>query len=473
MFGFASSLAGALIEFKDEHNPQYLENTFGPATGPGSEKSIAYFNAVHPKSYAKKNAELIKKNVKVRLIVGDQDWLYNNKGKFITKIFSDYLDSLGIKHDYTVLKNTGHMFPVDFADGTREYPVQFWVDTFKLIYTTSAVSMPVTPFNASALMRTGDEVRYGSYLIRKIGDKIFQINDPGDKSTKGGGWGVDMYLVCGTKKALLIDLGNNYINGYEKDLLKPRPNAAAEFLSLIDGLAGKLPLEIAVTHMHPDHDGMTGAFLNRKVTFWAGEGEDLNALKTQHNIEPTIYQAFSHGKKSFDLGDGRIVETFLVRGHSNGGTVFIIKKDLLVFSSDALGSGFGQAFPTVERLRQMAEDSRKLVEYIKVNFTPYERYGLRVYTGHWWQNAYGGFLHPNKPLVDVGYLDWRFIQDVASCANGILQGKWLIDGSGIRYIGNMAYTDAWPSAEGRAIMVCGTGTIIIPLSQAYEAAGLK
>ena len=137
----------------------------------------------------------------------------------------------------------------------------------------------MTPFNASTLIKTGDEVRYGSYLIRKIGDKVFQINDPGDKSTKGGGWGVDMYLVCGTKKALMIDLGNNYITGYEKDLLKPRRNAAEELLSVIDGLAGKLPLEIAVTHMHPDHDGMTGAFLDRKVTFWAGEGEDLNALE--------------------------------------------------------------------------------------------------------------------------------------------------------------------------------------------------
>ena len=213
LFGFASSLAGALIEFQDEHNPQYLVNTFGPATGPGSEKSIEYFNAVHPRFYATKNAELIKSNVKVRLIVGDQDWLYNNNGKLITKIFSDYLDSLGIKHEYTVLKNAGHMFPLEFADGTREYPIQFWVDAFKSILATSSIEQPMTPFNGSMLVKTGDEVRYGSYLIRKIGDGIFQINDPGDKSTKGGGWGVDMYLVCGTKKALLIDLGNNYITG--------------------------------------------------------------------------------------------------------------------------------------------------------------------------------------------------------------------------------------------------------------------
>lgn len=462
LFGFTSSLAGALIEFQDEHNPQYLVNTFGPATGPGSEKSVEYFNAVHPRFYAEKNSELIKRNVKVRLIVGDQDWLYNNNGKLITKIFSDYLDSLGLKHDYTVLKNAGHMFPVEFADGTREYPVQFWVDAFKTISSTFVKEQPVTSFDGSMLVKTGDEVRYGSYLVRRIGDGIFQINDPGDKSTKGGGWGVDMYLVRGSKKSLLIDLGNNYINGYEKDLLKPRFRAIEEFLSLIDRLTGKLPLEIAVTHMHPDHDGMSGAFVGRKVTYWAGEGEDLNALKTQHNFDPSVYQVFTHGKKSFDLGDGRIVETFPVRGHSNGGTVYIIKKDMLVFSGDALGSGFGQAFPTVERLKLMSEDSQKLVEYLKANFTPYERYGLRVYTGHWWQNAYGGFLHPNKPLIYVGYLDWRFIQDVASCANGILQGKWLVDGSGIRYIGNMAYTDAWPSAEGRAIMVSGTGTIINP-----------
>jgi hypothetical protein len=141
----------------------------------------------------------------------------------------------------------------------------------QVLFTTSAISQQVVPFKAAKLSKLGDEVRYGSYLVRKIGDRVFQINDPGDKSTKGGGWGVDMYLVCGTKKALLIDLGNNYITGYEKNLIKPRRNAAEELLSVIDGLAGKVPLEIAVTHMHPDHDGMTGAFLGRRVTFWAGE----------------------------------------------------------------------------------------------------------------------------------------------------------------------------------------------------------
>jgi glyoxylase-like metal-dependent hydrolase (beta-lactamase superfamily II) len=342
-----------------------------------------------------------------------------------------------------------------------------------VLFTTSAFAQSVVPFNASSLVKLGDEVKYGSYVIRKIGEGIYQFNDPGDKTTKGGGWGVDFYLVCGTNKALMIDLGNNYINGYEKDVIAPRKNAAEELRAIVYGLAGNLPLEIALTHTGPDHDGMTGAFLNDKLTFWAGEGEDLNVLKTQHRVDPSVYTVFKQGQKSFDLGGGRIVETVMVRGHSNGGTVFLLKKDMLVFSGDALGSGFGQAFGTIEKLKQVAEDSQKLVDYIKANYTPYERYGLRVYTGHWWQNAYGGFLHPNKAQIDIGYLDWRFIQDVATCANGILQGKWLVDGSGVLNMGNMVYTDAWGSAAGRAIMVSGVGTIIMPLAQAYEAAGLK
>jgi enterochelin esterase-like enzyme len=140
LFGFTSSIAGALIDFQDEHNPQYLVNTFGPDTGIGSEKSIEYFNSIHPRVYARTNSEMIKKNVKVRLVVGDQDWLYNNNGKLITKLFSDYLDSLGIKHDYTVLKNVGHMIPIEFANGTKEYPVQFWADAFKPVDTTSAAA---------------------------------------------------------------------------------------------------------------------------------------------------------------------------------------------------------------------------------------------------------------------------------------------------------------------------------------------
>lgn len=184
-------------------------------------------------------------------------------------------------------------------------------------------------------------------------------------------------------------------NGYEKDLLKPREYAREEFLAVIDGLEGKVQLEAAVTHMHPDHDGMAGASPGRNIPLWAGAGEDMKAAVAQQNLDPSFFQTFTHGTKKIDLGLGRIVETIKVRGQSNGETVFIIKKDMLVFWDDAPGSGSGQAFSTIERLKQVTEDSQDLVNCIKTNLSPYEKYGLMVSTGQWWQNAYVGFLHPN------------------------------------------------------------------------------
>ena len=339
---------------------------------------------------------------------------------------------------------------------------------------TFATAQAVPAFDPSTLLQPGDSVRYGSYKIVRIGDGIYQINDPGVTTGRGGAWGVDMYLVCGADKALLVDLGNNYIDGYAPDLIAPRKNAAEELRAVVHALAGARTLEVAITHAHPDHDGMTGAFSGDKaVTLWMPMGEDIGAPKTQHNIDPAVYTRFTPGKQTFDLGGGRIVSSFQVRGHSSGGAVYLLKKDMMLFTGDALGSGFGQAFASVERLRMAAEDAQGLVQSISASTTPYQRYALRVYTGHSWQNVYGGFWSPNHAHVDVGYLDWRFVQNVASCANGILKGQWRVEGSGLQYVGKMEATDAWPTAKGRAIMVYGIGAVIVPLETAYQAAGLK
>ena len=337
-----------------------------------------------------------------------------------------------------------------------------------VFFAAYAVAQPAPAFNAAGLGKLGDHVTYGPYRIIKIGDGIYQINDPGAPGAKMGGEGVDMYLICGTSRALLVDLGNNYIDGYAQNLLPQRKNAAEEIRAVVFGLTGKLPLDIGITHAHPDHDGMTGAFANNKnLTIWMPEGEDINAPKSQFKIDPSVYTPFAPGK-TFDLGGGRVVNTLLVRGHSNGGTVYLLKKDLMLFTGDALGSGFGQAFGTVERLKQFADDSQKLVDYLTANLSPYERYGLRVYTGHSWQILYGGFAHPNHDMVDVGFLDWRFVQDMASCASGILKGKWLSEGSGFQFLAKTGLRDRWNPR-----MIYGIGSIVIPLKTAYEAAGMQ
>jgi glyoxylase-like metal-dependent hydrolase (beta-lactamase superfamily II) len=322
----------------------------------------------------------------------------------------------------------------------------------------SVIAQKVTPFKASQLVKTGDNINYGAYVVYKTGEGIYQIHDPGFEKVPTS---VDMYLVCGKNKALLIDLGNNYFN---EAYAKERGNAANELREIVNGLVGKLPLEIAITHMHPDHNGMTNAFINKNIPIWVSDKENLGS-------QSSVYKLFTTGEKTFDLGGGKVIETFLVRGHSNGGTIFILKNDKVLFTGDALGSGLGQAFRSVQSLKLVAEDSKKLVDYIYANFSPYERYEMKVFTGHADQNKNAGYQSPNKKLADVGYLNWLFIQNVASCANGILEGKWLVERSGLHHLGDQS---PWRGGEGKwAIMVYGIGTILIPIEVAYESAGLE
>jgi glyoxylase-like metal-dependent hydrolase (beta-lactamase superfamily II) len=346
---------------------------------------------------------------------------------------------------------------------------------FSLLLATAAHAQELAPFNASGLAKLGDKVRYGSYSIYKIGEGIYQINDRDAHQLDGimGAQGVDMYLLCGETKALMVDSGNNYIEGYAKDKLRPRPYAAEEFRAMVNGLIGKLPIEFAVTHMHPDHDGMTGAYLKQGATFWVSNGEDANGLKEQHRLDPSIYTVFTPGQKTFDLGGGRVITTHLVRGHTLGGTVYILKKDGLVFSGDALGTGTGANAATLERFKFFAEDIQNLVKFIFDNFSPYERYTLRVYPGHTNGLGAGPIRSVKIPPVDLGCLDWRFLQNLASCASGILKGQWLVEGSGLRFVET---NDAIPLAqagEKTGLMVYGIGSIRLPLKVAYEAAGLK
>jgi len=125
-FGAVSSLGGAVISWQDEHNMGYLTNTFGPDT----VESIARFDNVHPAAWAARNADLIRNRVRVRVLVGDQDWLYHDNGKAITDRFSMRLETLGIPHDYTVLPGLGHDLPDAIASGTLRYPSDFWNEAF-------------------------------------------------------------------------------------------------------------------------------------------------------------------------------------------------------------------------------------------------------------------------------------------------------------------------------------------------------
>jgi len=329
-------------------------------------------------------------------------------------------------------------------------------------------------FDPSKLKQLGDSVHYGSYNIYKIGEDIYKINDPGDpEAILGGLIGTDIYLICGESKALMIDLGNNYIDGFEKDLIKPRKNAKEEFLDVVYKLIGKRPLEVTVSHMHPDHSGMTKAFIDTKVPLWIGEGEDMERLKTMYGIDPSVLMIFKQGEKTFDLGGGRTVETFLLRGHSNGGTVFLIKPDVMLFTGDAISPGprRKRELRSAEALNNFTVDINNFVNKIKDNLAPYDRYRLQVYTGHSGEMMFHATKTdiPDRFSEDAGYGDWRFVQDMANVANAIKDGSWLDATRGFHHF----EVPAGSNNQKQIQIVFYNGALILPEDVAYGASGMK
>ncbi len=335
---------------------------------------------------------------------------------------------------------------------------------------TYALAQSSPAFNASPLAHAGDKISYGSYEIIRIGDGIFEIKDNGDPKAKAGGLvGTDMYMILGSTKALIVDLGNNYIDGYAGDEIPPRKNAKAEFLAIVDGLAGKLPVEAAITHAHPDHDGMTMALAERKTTIWMPKGEDMEAPRVQHKIDPTVYTVFDQQSKKWDLGGGRVLTSIMVRGHSNGCSVYLLKTETMLFTGDCLGIGAGRSLRTAEQLKVWAADTQKLVAYLRANLSPYQRYALKLYTGHSKGNSIAGFVNELHPALDLDYLDWRFVQDQALCGDAILKGQWLNPESGLWLL----ETVNTKTGQKTSKFLFGIGAVELPVAEAYRVAGIK
>ncbi|MEY9997037.1 hypothetical protein ABIE67_009069 [Streptomyces sp. V4I8] len=100
-----------------------MTNTFGPRHAPAS---AAYFNSVRPHYYVGHNARAIKaEGVRVRLLAGDGDRLYDKDGKKITEIFSKLLTRYGIRDTYTVLPGVDHTITEAIAARTLAYPSNF------------------------------------------------------------------------------------------------------------------------------------------------------------------------------------------------------------------------------------------------------------------------------------------------------------------------------------------------------------
>ena len=91
------------------------------------EDDSAYFNVNHPATLVQKNADYLRQNTVIRLLVGDRDFLYE-----IVQQFHGQLNDLQINHQYSIAEDADHDYKQVIANlGFNAF--EFWGSAFKIM----------------------------------------------------------------------------------------------------------------------------------------------------------------------------------------------------------------------------------------------------------------------------------------------------------------------------------------------------
>lgn len=191
-----------------------------------------------------------------------------------------------------------------------------------------------------------------------------------------------MYLLLGTKQALLIDSG---------DVADPKIAPLAEtVLHLLPGDgAAKLPLLVVHTHRHLDHragDAQFSGLANVRVV-----GFDLQSVREFYGLTD-----WPKGRAELDLG-GRTLDVLPTPGHNETEVSFYDRNTGLLFSGDFLMP----ARLLIDDSKQYAASAEALAAFVGHRSVTY------VLGGHIEMNASGEMLpwesqfHPHEQILQM------------------------------------------------------------------------
>ena len=156
-------------------------------------------------------------------------------------------------------------------------------------------------------------------LYDKDGMKVWNIIDyDSDK----------MYLVKGTKSALLIDAGM-------------APADADDLYAYACKLAGTKEVDLYISHGHPDHTQQIGDFVKAGRKVYINEKDIPMAIAgikdetVKNSLTEKNFTCIEEGYQ-FDLGDVKL-DNYDVPGHTPGSMVLLDKEHNILYSSDQLG----------------------------------------------------------------------------------------------------------------------------------------
>lgn len=220
-----------------------------------------------------------------------------------------------------------------------------------------------------------------TYTSQKLGNGIWRIFDFG--GIRGN---ESFYLVAGKDRALLLDtgMGKGDLPAYLRTLTS-------------------LPIAVAITHGHGDHFKQVNEF--KSSTVYISE-EDATHLPMDY-ITPK-FKWIKDGDV-IDLGGGRQFEAIHVPGHTLGSMVYLDRKDKILITGDAIGSGsmVYMFMPSCTALDQYLKGLKHLQEKLKgLN-------NLTFLVGHSYQEK--------VPLKGAAALE--SISDMIAAAEKVLSGE--------------------------------------------------
>jgi glyoxylase-like metal-dependent hydrolase (beta-lactamase superfamily II) len=208
-----------------------------------------------------------------------------------------------------------------------------------------------------------------------------------------------MYLLIGSKKALLLDTG---------DVADPKQMPlASTVMNLLPGEGtAKLPLLVVHTHRHSDHragDSQFASVANAQVV-----GFDIDSVRRFYN-----FTDWPNGLTQVDLGD-RIVDAIPTPGHNETEVSFYDRNTGLFFSGDFLMPG-----------RLMIDDtSADLASAERVAAFVKDRPVSFVLGGHIEKNAsgdlysWGSQFHPHEHVLQMTKEDLLALPAAIKSFNG-------------------------------------------------------
>ncbi len=257
--------------------------------------------------------------------------------------------------------------------------------------------------------------QYTAYIMstNAKGQRTWRIEhdlpNPGGQTAQGS----SIYLLEGRDRALLIDTGNPSKHTAGVDDLK----SVVRFLLGHDNqgqpIAHPLDFVLANTHSHDDHIGENAEFSDRTVYYM-----DLDWPETAPANYVPIREGggkTAHGSGAavgeIDLGD-RKVTAIAMPPHTPGSTGYLDADNQMLFSGDALGSGYVWLQWAPISVYQTA------VHHVLDVVKAYP--DLKVFGAHFYQYRQGKRA---EPPINGRPADLRYVRDEATAADELLSGK--------------------------------------------------